>query len=299
MANLGFIGLGSMGAPMAANLLAAGHALAVHARRPEAMEPLVAAGAAACASPRDVAARSDVIFTMVTDTGAVEEVALGSDGIVAGARPGSVLIDHSTIPPSGARRIATSLRTHGIHMLDAPVSGGCAGARAATLSIMVGGDEDVFDRSRPLLESLGTTVVYIGGAGAGQVAKACNQICIVVNQLGAAEALLLAERSGVDFDRVKRALMGGFAASRILDVQAPKMMSRRFEGQIESRLHHKDILIALEMARELGARLPASSLAANLLTRLQEAGGAKLDSAAVFTILEQASRQEPREQAAD
>jgi len=297
MANLGFIGLGSMGAPMAHNLLAAGHALAVHARRPEAMQPLVAAGAAACASPKEVAARSDVIFTMVTDTRAVEEVALGGDGIVAGARPGSVLIDHSTISPSGARRIAASLRPHGVHMLDAPVSGGCAGARTAALSIMVGGDEDVFNRCRPLLESLGTTVVYIGGPGAGQVAKACNQICIVVNQLGTAEALLLAERSGVDFDRVKRALMGGFAASRILDVQAPKMMSRRFEGQIESRLHHKDILIALEMARELGARLPASSLAADLLTGLQEAGGAKLDSAAVFTILEQASRQEPQEPA--
>jgi 3-hydroxyisobutyrate dehydrogenase-like beta-hydroxyacid dehydrogenase len=236
-----------------------------------------------------------VIFTMVTDARAVEEVALGSDGIVAGARPGSVLIDHSTISPSGARRIGTSLSAQGVHMLDAPVSGGCAGARAATLSIMVGGDEEVFNRCRPLLESLGTTVVYIGSAGAGQVAKACNQICIVVNQLGVAEALLLAERSGVDFNRVKRALMGGFAASRILDVQGPKMMSRRFEGQIESRLHHKDILIALEVARELGARLPASSLAADFLTGLQEAGGAKLDSAAVFTILEQASRQEPLE----
>ena len=294
---LGFIGLGSMGAPMAGNLLAAGHSLAVHARRPEAMQDLVAAGASRCASPREVAARSEVIFTMVTDTAAVEEVTLGADGIAAGALPGSVLIDHSTISPSGARRIATSLGAHGIHMLDAPVSGGCAGARTATLSIMVGGDEDVFNRCRPLLESLGTTVVYIGSAGAGQVAKACNQICIVVNQLGAAEALLLAERSGVDFDRVQRAMMGGFAASRILDVQGPKMMSRHFEGQIESRLHHKDILIALEMARELGARLPASALAADLLTRLQEAGGARLDSAAVFTILEQASRQEPWEHA--
>jgi 2-hydroxy-3-oxopropionate reductase len=297
MANLGFIGLGAMGAPMAGNLLAAGHALAVHARRPEAMQALVAAGAAPCASPRDVAARSDVIFTMVTDTGAVEAVTLGSDGIVAGARPGSIVIDHSTISPSGARRIAATLGTHGVHMLDAPVSGGCSGARSANLSIMVGGDEDVFNRCLPLLESLGTTIVYIGSAGAGQIAKACNQICIVVNQLGAAEALLLAERSGIDFGRVKRALMGGFAASRILDVQAPKMMSRSFEGQIESRLHHKDILIALDMARELGTWLPASSLAADLLTGLQEGGGARLDSAAVFTILEQVSRREPPEPA--
>jgi 2-hydroxy-3-oxopropionate reductase len=287
MANLGFIGLGAMGTPMAANLLAAGHTLAVYARRPEAAQPLVAAGAVACASPKEVGARSDVIFTMVTDTKAVETVVLGADGLADGARAGTVVIDHSTISPSGARRIGASLGSRGVHLLDAPVSGGVGGAKSATLSIMVGGDEEVFNRSRPLLEHLGKTIVYIGASGAGQVAKACNQICIVVNQLGAAEAVLLAEKSGVDFERVKRALMGGFAASRILDLQAPKMMARNFDGQIESRLHHKDILIALEMAREVGAPLPASALAADVLTKLQEAGGSKSDSAAVFTILEQ------------
>ncbi len=274
---------------MAAHLLKAGHALFVHARRPEAAAPLVAAGAVGCASPSDVAARSDVIFTMVTDTAAVHAVILGADGVVAGARRGAVVIDHSTIAPSGARRIAATLKTCGVHLLDAPVSGGVAGAQAATLSIMVGGDEDVFERCRPLLAHLGATIVYIGPSGAGQVAKACNQICIVVNQLGVAEAVLLAERAGVDFENVRRALMGGFAASRILEVQAPKMMSRRFDGQIESRLHHKDILVALEMARELGLRLPASALAADVLTKLQRAGGAKADSAAVFSILEQSS----------
>ena len=271
---------------MAANLLAAGHTLAVYARRQEAAQPLVAAGALACGSPREVAARSEVIFTMVTDTKAVDAVVLGGDGIAAGARAGAVVIDHSTISPSAARRIGRSLWARGVHLLDAPVSGGVGGARGGTLSIMVGGDEEVFNRCRPLLAHLGTTVVYIGGPGAGQVAKDCKQICIVVNQLGAAEALLLAEKSGVDFERVKRALMGGFAASRILDLQVPKMMSRNFEGQIESRLHHKDMLIALEMAREVGAWLPASALAADLLTRLQEAGGAKSDSAAVFTMIE-------------
>ena len=293
MARLGFIGLGAMGAPMAANLAAAGHTLAVYARRPDVVRSLSTAGATSCASPREVAESSDVIFTMVTDTAAVEAVVLGPHGIRDGARPGSVVIDHSTISPFGARRIARELAACGIAMLDAPVSGGVDGARAATLSIMVGGDEEVFSRCRPLLERLGKTIVYIGPSGAGQVAKACNQICIVVNQLGAAEALLLAERSGVDVDRVQHALMGGFAASRILEAQGPKMARRRFDGRIESRLHHKDVQIALAMARELGLQLPASSLAADLLGRLQDAGGASLDSAAVFQILESDNPKRP------
>jgi 2-hydroxy-3-oxopropionate reductase len=289
MANLGFIGLGAMGAPMAAHLLRAGHSLRVYARRAAAARPLLEAGAVACGSPSEVAAGSDVVFTAVTDTAAVHAVVLGPDGIVFGARPGTVVIDHSTISPEGSRRIAAALKDHGVDMLDAPVSGGVVGARAATLSIMIGGDREVFERCRPLLGHLGTTIVYIGAAGAGQVAKACNQICIVVNQLGVAEALLLAERTGVDFENVKQALMGGFAASRILEVQAPKMMSRRFDGQIESRLHHKDILIALDMARDLGLQLSASALAADVLTKLQHAGGGGLDSAAVFSILEQST----------
>jgi 2-hydroxy-3-oxopropionate reductase len=290
MASLGFIGLGRMGAPMAAHLLAAKHSLAVYGRRPETVAPLAAQGAVVCASPREVAARSDVVFTMVTDTEAVEAVACGDQGICAGARPGLVLIDHSTIAPTGAREIAARLKRHGIDMLDAPVSGGVAGAVAGTLSIMVGGDEHVFERCRPLLAHLGTTLVHIGAAGAGQVAKACNQICILVNQLGAAEAVLVAQKSGVDFEKVQRALMAGFGASRILEIQGPKMASGRFDGEIESRLHHKDILVALEWARELGVRLPASSLASQMMTELQDAGGARRDSAAVFTILEQHSR---------
>ena len=289
MANLGFIGLGNMGAPMASRLLKAGHALAVYARRSEAAAPLVEAGAVPCASPAQVAARSDVIFTMVTDTAAVQAIVLGAAGIVDGARAGAVVVDHSTIVPARARQIAAALKARGVDMLDAPVSGGVLGAQAGKLSIMVGGDRDVFERCLPLLGHLATTTVYIGPSGAGQVAKACNQICIVVNQLGVAEAVLLAERTGVDFENVRQALMGGFAASRILEIQAPKMMSRRFDGQIESRLHHKDILIALEMAKELGLRLPASTLAADVLTKLQQAGGAHLDSAAVFSILEQSS----------
>jgi 2-hydroxy-3-oxopropionate reductase len=286
MSQIGFVGLGAMGLPMASHLIRAGHSLSVFSRRVTSAEPLAAVGATVCASAREVAANSTVVFTMVTDTAAVEEVVLGHDGIANGAKPGTTVVDHSTIAPAAARRIASSLRERGVDMLDAPVSGGVAGAQNATLSIMAGGDTEVFERCRPLLEVLGKTIVHAGPSGAGQLAKACNQILIVVTQLGVAEAVLLAERSGIDFDRIRPALMGGFAASRILEIQSPKMTARDFEGKIESRLHHKDVLIALETARELGLKLPASSLAADALTKLQERGGGRQDSAAVFGILE-------------
>jgi 2-hydroxy-3-oxopropionate reductase len=171
-------------------------------------------------------------------------------------------------------------------MLDAPVSGGVAAAENRTLSIMVGGDDSAFMRCEPVLAAIGRTIVYIGPSGAGQIAKACNQICTIVNQEAAAEAMLLAERCGVDAARVKDVLMAGFGASRMLDLQAPKMIARAFDGKIESRLHHKDIRIVLQMALELGIELPASAAAAGVLAQLQERGGARRDSAAVFTILD-------------
>jgi 3-hydroxyisobutyrate dehydrogenase-like beta-hydroxyacid dehydrogenase len=286
MESLGFIGLGAMGAPMALNLLAAGYHVTVYARRPASMDVLVAAGAHPARSPADVASRSGVIHVMVTDTEAVTDVVLGVDGVRDGAAAGAVVIDHSTISPAASRRIAADLHSRGIEMLDAPVSGGTAGATGRTLAIMVGGNEAAFERCRPILGTLGQTIVYIGGNGAGLVAKACNQIALIVNQLGAAEAMLLAERCGVDPLRVKDALMGGFASSRMLDLQAPKMIRRDFTGSVESRLHHKDILIALDMARQLGLDLPAAALASDILARLQEAGGARQDSAAIYTILD-------------
>jgi 2-hydroxy-3-oxopropionate reductase len=285
MTRIAVIGLGAMGAPMARNLLTGGHAVTVFARRAEAMAPLVAAGAEAAASPAEAAARSEVIVTMVTDTTAVEAVVLGPGGVVEGATRGSVVIDHSTIEPQGARRIAAALKARGIEMLDAPVSGGAAVAEAGTLSIMVGGEEAALARVRPVLSCYGRTIVHIGPSGAGQIAKACNQICTIVNTLGAAEAMLLAERAGVDPMRVKDVLMTGFGASRMLDLQAPKMIARDFEGKVESRLHYKDIHIVLDMARELGIDLPGSSAAARVLTALQERGGARRDTAAVFEIL--------------
>ena len=283
---IGFIGLGTMGAPMVANLLKHGHPVKVWARRREAMTPLLAAGATAAQSAAETAASSDVVFTMVTDTRAVEDVILGPEGVARGARAGGLVIDHSTIDPAGARRIAGELQRQGVEMLDAPVSGGGAAAEAGTLSIMAGGSRSAFERAYPLLSCYAKNIVHIGPSGAGQVAKACNQICTIVNQLGAAEAMLLAERAGVDPRAVTEAMMGGFAASRMLDLQAPKMIAREFEGKVESRLHHKDIHIVLELARKYGIELPASTAAAQVLDTLQERGGARQDSAAVFTVLE-------------
>ncbi len=282
---VGFVGLGTMGAPMVRNLLQGGYAVTVWARRPEAMTPLLSAGATAGESATQVAAATDIVFTMVTDTRAVEEVVLGEHGIARGARPGFLVIDHSTIDPDGARGVASRLQAQGVEMLDAPVSGGGAAAEAGTLAIMAGGSTSAFERAHPLLSCYAKNIVHIGPSGAGQVAKACNQICTIVNQLGAAEAMLLAERAGVDPRKVKEALMGGFAASRMLDLQAPKMIARDFDGKVESRLHHKDIHIVLELARTFGVELPASAAAAGVLDRLQERGGARQDSAAIFNVL--------------
>jgi 2-hydroxy-3-oxopropionate reductase len=285
MANVGVVGLGAMGTPIARNLLKRGHNVTVFARRAEAMAPLIGAGAAGASSPAEVASKSDVTITMVIDTAAVEEVALGPRGIIEGARAGSVVVDHSTIDPDGARRIASALRLRAIDMLDAPVSGGSAVAEAGTLSIMAGGEEAVLERVRPILESYGKAIVHIGPSGAGQVAKACNQICTIVNTLGTAEAMLMAERAGIDPWKVKDVLMTGFGASRMLDMQAPKMIARNFEGKVESRLHYKDIHIVLAMARALGIELPASMAAARVLTELQKRGGGRSDTAAVFAVL--------------
>ena len=285
-ARIGFIGLGTMGTPMVRNLMKHGHPVMVWARRRDAMAPLLAAGAVAGESATHVATESDIVMTMVTDTRAVEEVVRGEHGIARGARPGSLVIDHSTIDPEGARRIAGALQAQGVEMLDAPVSGGGAAAEAGSLVIMAGGSKAAFERATPLLSCYAKSIVHIGPSGAGQVAKACNQICTIVNQLAAAEAMLLAERAGVDPHKVKEAMMGGFAASRMLDLQAPKMIARDFDGKIESRLHDKDIHIVLDLARTFGITLPASAAAADVLRRLQQRGGARRDSAAIISVLD-------------
>lgn len=283
---LGFIGLGAMGRPMALHLLRGGHELAVFARRPEAAAPLVDAGALACDSPAEVARRAEVVFTIVTTSADVEQVALGDNGIVQGAARGSVLVDMSTIAPSVARRIASGLEQRGIEMLDAPVSGGTAGAAAATLAIMAGGRAEVLDRVRPLLELLGKTIVHVGENGAGQVAKACNQMVMVSVIEAVAEAMHLANAAGVDAAKVREALLGGSAQSRVLDLFGGRMVGRDFRPGVEAWLHHKDFGLVLREAADLGAPLPVSAQVWQQLNALMGAGMARDDTSSLLRVLE-------------
>ncbi|MCF1182872.1 NAD(P)-dependent oxidoreductase [Marichromatium gracile] len=283
---IGFIGLGLMGAPMALNLLRAGHRLAVYARRETALAPLREAGAEVCASPAALAGAVDVVFTIVSDTEDVEQVLLGPDGVIEGARPGSVVVDMSTISASATRAIAARLAGRGVAMLDAPVSGGDVGAREGRLSIMVGGDPEVFARVRPLFEVLGTNIVHIGEHGAGQVCKACNQVVVGGTIAAVAEALLLARASGVDAARVREALLGGFAASRVLELHGQRMLDGDYRPGFKARLHRKDMRLVEERAREQGLELPLAAQVAAHLETLLAADGGELDSAAILSALE-------------
>lgn len=290
--NLGFIGLGVMGRPMALNLMKHGHAMAVYARRAPSAAPLVAAGAASCATPADVAARSDVVFTMVTNSADVEEVVLGANGIMHGARPGCVVIDMETISPMAARRVAETLAERDIDMLDAPVSGGPAGAEQAALSIMVGGKTPVFERMLPLLKHLGKVIVHMGDHGAGQTTKACNQLALLVNAQGTAEALTLASRCGLDPRKVREVLMGGIAASRVLDLFGQRMAEREFSAGIESRLYHKDLHIVLDLVHDLGIAAPAASVVMQHVNGLIGRGDAHNDLSALIKVVEAMSQKQ-------
>jgi 2-hydroxy-3-oxopropionate reductase len=290
-ARIGFIGLGIMGRPMALNLLAAGHQLAAYARRPEAIAPLTEAGAIACDSPAAVAREADIVFTMLADTPDVAEVILGADtgsadsagarAVIAGVRPGGIVVDMSSISPSTTRQIAAALAEVGATMLDAPVSGGDIGARDGTLSIMVGGPAEAFARVKPLFEVMGRNITHVGDHGAGQVCKACNQIVVGHTIAGVGEALLLAEAAGVDGGRVREALLGGFAGSRILEVHGQRMLDGNYEPGFKAGLHQKDMRIVHETAHELGLGLPGAALVAQLLNTLVGQGDGDLDSAAL------------------
>jgi 2-hydroxy-3-oxopropionate reductase len=284
--NIGFIGLGVMGRPMALHLLKAGHPLSVFARRAGSAQPLVDAGARACASPAEVAAHSEVVFTMVTTGADVELVVLGEQGIIHGAKPGTVLVDMGTIPPGTARRIAAALAARGIEMVDAPVSGGEVGAQNATLAIMAGGKAEVLARVRPLLEKLGRTIVHIGPNGAGQVAKACNQMIMVSCIEAVAEAMLLAQQSGADPEKVRLALAGGSAGSRVLEVFGARMTARDFKAGVEARLHHKDFGILLDEAVALGAPLPIAAQVWQQLNALMAQGRGREDTSCLLRVLE-------------
>ena len=283
---LGFIGLGTMGRPMALNLMRGGHGMFVYARRPASAQPLVDDGATACASPAAVAERSEVVFTMVTGTNDVETVVLGADGVVHGADEGALVIDMSTIDPLAAQTMALALSDRGVEMLDAPVSGGPQGAVDAALTIMVGGTATALDRARPLFALLGPTVVHMGESGAGQTTKACHQLALLVTAQGAAEALTLAGRCGLDVERVRQVMMGGVAASRVLDIFGTRMASRDFSAGIESRLYHKDLDIALGLAHNRGAALPAAAVTMQFVNALVGSGRGRDDLSALVTLVE-------------
>jgi len=283
---LGFIGLGVMGRPMTFNLMKHGHEMGVYARRAETAKPLTAAGARLYRSPADLAAACDVMFTMVTASHDVEQVVLGAEGMIHGARRGSVLVDMETISPSVARSIAQALGAKGIDMLDAPVSGGPMGAEQATLSIMAGGKPAVFERVKPLFECLGKTIIRMGDYGAGQSTKACNQLLLLVTAQGAAEALALAARCGLDPAKVREILMGGVAASRVLELFGKRMVERDFAAGIETRLYHKDLAIALDLAHELGHAAPAAAVTMQNINALIGRGEGGNDLAALIKVVE-------------
>ena len=286
---VGFAGLGIMGRPQALNLIKGGYQVAVYARRAESMQPLKDAGAATCASPKDVAAQCDVIIIMVADTPDVEQVIFGEGGIIHGAKPGSVVIDMSTISPVATKTMAERLAAKGIDMIDAPVSGGEVGAVNGTLTIMCGGKQAVFDKVKPILECMGKTITLVGESGAGQVAKACNQIVVGVSIEAVSEAMALARRMGVDPGKVRAALMGGFAGSKIMEIHGQRMLDYDFKPGFKTKLHQKDMKIVMETASAVGLKLPGAALFAQHLNALMGSGDGELDSSAVLKVIEGAS----------
>ena len=283
--NIGFIGPGIMGRPMALNLMKGGYKLWAYARRPETLQPLIAAGATGCASASEVAKSADVIFTIVSDTPDVEHVIFGEQGLAQHARPGTVIVDMSTISPTATKTFAERLQGFGLDMLDAPVSGGETGAINGTLSIMVGGKTNVFERVKPLFDCMGKNIVHIGDNGAGQVAKACNQIVVAVTIEAVAEALTFARKNGADPAKVREALMGGFAGSKIMEVHGKRMLDNDFKPGFKVGLHQKDMRIVMETAHQLGVALPAASMVTQHLNALMGTGDTNLDSAAIVKVI--------------
>lgn len=283
---LGFIGLGIMGRPMARNLLAAGYAVTVLDHKAAVMAELAAEGARTAPTPREVGLASDVLITMLPDSPQVREVYLDADGALEAARPGWLAIDMSSIAPATARELAERAAVAGAQMLDAPVSGGEPGAIAGALSIMVGGGAEALERARPILEVLGSTIVHVGPAGAGQVVKACNQVVVGVVIEAVAEALLLGARAGVDPARIADVLQGGLAATRVLELRREKFLTGSYEPGFRLRLHLKDLRNALALADETGLSLPAAGEVEQLMATAVAEGRGELDHTALLAVLE-------------
>ena len=285
MSQLGFIGLGIMGTPMAAHLIKAGHTLFVHTRS-KVPADLLSAGATSCASASEVAQHADIIFMMLPDTPDVEKVLFGDKGVCAGLSKGKTVVDMSSISPMDTKVFAQKINALGADYLDAPVSGGEVGAKAASLTIMVGGPEAVFERVKPLFELMGKNITLVGGNGDGQTCKVANQIIVALNIAAVGEALLFASKAGADPAKVRQALMGGFASSRILEVHGERMIKRTFAPGFRIGLHQKDLSLALSGARALGVALPQTAGAAQLMQVCSANGMQDLDHSALVRALE-------------
>jgi 3-hydroxyisobutyrate dehydrogenase len=284
--SVGFIGLGIMGRPMCKNLIQAGFPLTVWNRSQPGIDEVVGYGARAADSPRAVAEQSDVVITMVTDSPDVRQVILGEEGVIHGAKPGAVVIDMSTISPSVTREIAAALEAKGVHMMDAPVSGGDRGAIAGTLSIMVGGEEPVFERCRPIFEAMGKVIVYIGPSGSGQVVKLCNQVAGAIHLQAMCEALILACRAGVDPARMLEAVSAGAAGSWMLSNLAPRLLRGDLNPGFMVKLQEKDLRLVMETSEELSLALPATALVHQLFRAVQADGKGDLGTQALITVME-------------
>ncbi len=287
---IGLVGLGIMGRPMGRNLLKAGYSLVVHDVVQAGVDALVAEGATAGSSARDVAERSDVLITMLPDSPDVRDVYLGRDGAFEALRPGWLAIDMSSISPSTARELAERATAAGAAMLDAPVSGGDKGAIAGTLSIMVGGTDAAFERALPILQAMGKTIVHCGPAGAGQVVKVCNQVVVAVVIEAVSEALVLGAKAGVDPSRIADVLQGGLAATKVLELRRENMLTGRFDPGFRIRLHLKDLKNALELARETNVALPAAAEVDQLMRAMAAAGRGDYDHSGLITMLEDLAR---------
>jgi 2-hydroxy-3-oxopropionate reductase len=286
MTELGFIGLGIMGKPMASHLVKAGHTVHVCDLVEESVKHLCSLGGKACSCCREIAQKSDIIFIMVPDTPDVEAALFGAEGVAEGLKPGSIVVDMSSISPIATKEFAKRLAAMGVKMLDAPVSGGQVGAENATLSIMVGGPLDVFNQIKPYFELMGKNIVHIGDHGDGQTCKVANQIVVALTIEAVAEALLFASKAGADPAKVRAALLGGFAQSRILELHGERMIKHNFNPGFRIRLHQKDLNLALEAARSMGLSLPNTALAQELFNAVAAQGGSDLDHSAMVLALE-------------
>jgi 3-hydroxyisobutyrate dehydrogenase and related beta-hydroxyacid dehydrogenases len=284
---LGYIGLGLMGAPCTKNLLKAGYEVHIWARRPESTAPLEKLGAKACASLAEVAKNADIVFLNVSDTRDVEEVIFCENGLAASGKSGLVIVDMGTISATATREMAERLAPSGITLVDAPVSGGTVGAEQGTLTIMVGATEEIFEKIRPVLTAMGRSVTRIGGCGAGQVAKSCNQIAITGTIAAIAEAVKFSAAMEVDFAPIREALLGGFAASRVLELHGKRMMEGNYEPGFKTALHAKDMGIVESIAAELDLVLPVTTLGTDLLRKTAAAGYAEQDSSAMYELIKE------------